>query len=134
MKNIIAAIAAVFVFASCNQTATQFKEKVAGSDSLAINYYDSGGKMDSVVAVKITSKPEKIEILTNYIVQNKTSINNNCGIDGSIHYFKNDKVVQDVFFCSSKDCRQFIFSLNGEKYSTKLSDEAKNLLEGQGSK
>jgi len=130
MKNFSTGIIAAFVLASCNQTATELKERIAGADSIAINYFNPGGKMDSVMAVAIIRDTKALEQLTNTITHSKSSVTNNCGYDGSIHFFKRDMVVQDVFFASNskEGCSQFLFSLNGNMQATKLTEEAKVFL------
>lgn len=129
MKNFLIILLSVFIFSSCNQSAKQLKEKIINADSVAINYFKGNGTMDTVVAVKIIKDKQSIEQLTNFITGSPASVKNNCGYDGSIHYFKNDVVVQDIFFSASiESCRFFQFILNGKRGSTLLSDEAGKFL------
>lgn len=81
--------------------------------------------MDTVVAVKIIRDKAAIENLTAFITAVPASVKNNCGYDGSIHYFKNNMVMQDVDFRMQKDdCTQFTFILEGKKEATSLSIDA----------
>jgi endo-beta-N-acetylglucosaminidase D len=129
MKNFSVIIFTALLFSACNQTAKQLKEKIINADSVAINYFKGDGSMDTVVAVKIIKDKQSIEQLTGFITGNPSSVKSNCGYDGSIHYFKNDAVIQDVFFNTSiENCHCFRFILNGKRYSTSLSGEAGKFL------
>ena len=131
MKNFPAILLIILFFSACDHTAKQLKEKIAGADSVAINYFKGDGTMDTVVAVKIIKDKKAIEQLTGLIAGSSTAVKDNCGYDGSIHFFKNDAVVQDIFFSSNKEaCRQFVFILNGKKEATGLAAEAKEVLAG----
>jgi hypothetical protein len=134
MKQIILILLAAAGFASCNDTGKQFKERNAGADSIAINFFKTGGNMDTVTAVKIIRNKTTIDELTAIIGASATSINDKCGFEGSIHFFKNDRVIQDVFFSSSESCRQFLFRLNGRDAATELDDTAREFLSALKSK
>ena len=126
---ILLLLPAVIFISSCNRGANGLKEKIANADSVAINYFKGDGAIDTVVAVKIVKDKKSIEQLTGLITGSYSSIKNNCGYDGSVHFFKNDTVVQDIFFSSNKkDCSQFVFILNGKKETTEFTEEAKELL------
>lgn len=117
------------MISGCDQTTKQLKEKIINADSVAINYFKGDGTMDTVVAVKIIKDKKTIEQLTGLITGSSTAVKDNCGYDGSVHFFKNDAVVQDVFFSSNKEeCSQFVFVLNGKKEATGLGTEAKKVL------
>lgn len=129
MKNFIIIFIVALFITGCSNTAKQLKEKIINADSAAINYFKGDGTMDTVVAVKIIKDKQSIEQLTSFITGNSASVKNNCGYDGSVHYFKNDAVIQDIFFNTSiESCRCFQFVLNGKRGSTQLSDEAGKLL------
>lgn len=119
----------MFIMAACNNTAHQLQNRISDADSIAINYFKGDGTMDTVVAVKIIRDSISINKLTGFVTSNATSVTNTCGVDGSIHFFKNDFVVQDVFFSGGKDCMQFRFTEQGVKYATELTADAKNLLQ-----
>lgn len=130
MKILTAFVAASLFFISCNQIPAEFKERLNGADSIAINYFNTGGKMDSVVAVKIIRDKKPIEELTSFIAQGEavSPDKKSYGYNGSVHFFKNDMVVQDVYFCNSKECNLFVFSFNGKWHSINLSGDAASLL------
>lgn len=85
--------------------------------------------MDTVTAVKIIRDKKTMEEIVTLIASGSAAVQDKCGYDGSIHFFKNDKVVQDVFFNTTDEhCRQFLFRLNGKDAATELNDEAKKFL------
>ena len=128
MKNIIVFIAVIIFLLACNKTGKQLKEKIANADSVAINYFKGDRTMDTVVEVKIIRDKNTLEQLTNLITANSTAMKNNCGYDGSIHYFKMSRVIQDIDFSMNEDeCSLFSFLLNGKKEATKLSADAARL-------
>ncbi len=128
MKCIICSLT-LLVLLSCNNTNKAFTEKVKDADSVAINYFKGDGSMDSVVAVKIIKDKQQLEKLTTFIASSGTE-NYKCGYDGSLHYFKKGMVLQDVDFrMNDVQCMHFSFMLNGELLATKLTAEARQLLE-----
>ncbi len=129
MKNIIVFIAVIIFLSACNKTGKQLKEKIANADSVAINYFKGDGTMDTVEGVKIISDKNILEQLTSLITASSTAMKNDCGYDGSIHYFKMNRVIQDIDFRMNEDgCSLFSFLLNGKKEATKLSADAGRLL------
>lgn len=130
MKKILTFTILIFIFISCNKTGKQLKERIANADSVAINYFKGDGTMDTVVAVKIIRDKQRLDALTNMLTASSANYTSNCGVDGSIHFFKKNMVVQDIDFRMNKDyCSQFSFLLNGKTAATALSAEAKKLLE-----
>lgn len=115
--------------AACNNTAHQVYDRISDADSVAINYFKGNGTMDTVIAVKIIRDSISINKLTDFVTNDATPVTNTCGVDGSIHFFKNDFVVQDVFFSGGKDCMQFRFTEQGIKYATELTADARNFLQ-----
>lgn len=129
MKYIIVVLLVSIIYPACTNSAKQFIDKYAGADSIAINFFKTDGQMDTVTAVKIIRDKKTIEEITALIAGGKAAVNNKCTYEGSIHFFKNDRVVQDVFFNgSNKACRQFLFRLNGKDEATELDDKAKAYL------
>lgn len=130
MKKIAACTILSLLFISCNKIGKQIKERIANADSVAVNYFKGDGRMDTVVAVKIIRDKQTLIQLTNLLTATDATYTTNCGVDGSIHFFKRDRVVQDIDFRMSKeDCSQFSFLMNGKTVATALSAEAKKLLE-----
>ncbi len=129
MKYIILVLLVSIISSACTDPAKQFIDKYAGADSIVINFFKANGQMDTVTAVKIIRDKKSIEEITAMIAAGPASVNNKCIHQGSIHFFKNDRVVQDVFFSSSNEaCRQFLFRLNGKDAATELDDKAKAYL------
>lgn len=119
----------IFLMA-CHTTNTAIKERISLSDSVAINYFAGDGKMDTVVLVKIIKDKKVIEELCGLIASKQKTIKNNCGYDGSLHFFKQNIVIQNIDFrMNDADCMQFSFMQDGVINATRLSAEAKSLLE-----
>ncbi len=131
MKNFVVIACAVFFLSACNKNGKALKEKIVNADSVAINFFKGDGTMDTVVTVKIVRDKPSVEKLTNLICSASAALKNNCGYDGSIHYFKKNIVVQDIDFrMNSADCSQFYFLLDGQKVATKLTEDASLFLSG----
>jgi hypothetical protein len=118
---------ALALFASCSQP-TGIKDFVAGSDSVAINFYKGDGRMDSVVKVMILRDSQQVAAIAGFIESEKVH-QNKCGYDGSLHFFKKSIVLKDVDFrMDEAGCMQFSFFMNGKSYYTELSNEAKDFF------
>ena len=121
---------AAFVLSGCDQSNEEIKERIIDSDSVAINYFRGDGNLDTVVAVKIIRDSGKIAQLAQFISAGPSSKKQNCGYDGSIHFFKMSKVIQDVNFrMNQANCMHFSFFQNGNFKTSELSTEAKALLD-----
>ena len=119
----------VFIISSCNQSNDLIKEQIIHSDSVAINYFKGDGTMDSVVLVKIIKDQKIIDQLTDFVSQNNRKMNYSCGVDGFLHFFKMNKVIQDVNFgMNESGCSYFSFTLQGKMQATELSSGAKELI------
>ena len=130
MKLLILLLTACILLTACSHSNKKIKETLSNADSVAINYFTGDGKMDSVTSVKIVRDKKIIGQLTDQVSQKNISGEAKCGYDGSIHYFKKNVVVQDIFFRMNDDkCMQFTFSQDKKMISTELSKEAKKLLE-----
>ena len=115
---------------SCRHTNEELKARLVNADSVAINYFTGNGSMDTVVAVKVIRDKANIERLVSLISIGTITANYKCGVDGSLHFFKFNKVVQDIDFrMNEESCMQFSFLQRGELKASKLSREAKELLE-----
>jgi hypothetical protein len=127
MKYFILAVSSI-IFISCKQSVPQLTEKITNADSMAINYFIGDGTMDTVVAVKIIADKNKMNQLAKLaggIVTDKS----NCGFDGSLHFFKNNQVIQDISFrINEVTCNHFSFKLDGKLYFTQLTPEAKDMI------
>ncbi len=130
MKNSLVLLIVIIGLFACNNTNEKLKERITNSDSVAINYFKGDGSIDTVVAVKIIRDKNAINELATLIAAKKTSGNFKCGYDGSLHFFKMNSVIQDIDFkMNDADCMHFSFSQEGKPMATKLSAEAKQLLE-----
>lgn len=85
--------------------------------------------MDSVVSVKIIKDQKIVNQLSDFVSQKKSKMNFSCGVDGSLHFFKMNKVIQDVNFgMNESGCSYFSFTLQGKIQATELSAPAKDLI------
>jgi len=130
MKKSLVLLSVVIALAACNNSNEKIKERITGSDSVAINYFKGDGSIDTVIAVKIIRDTKTINELATLIAAKKSSGNFKCGYDGSLHFFKMSRVIQDVNFkMNDANCLHFSFPQEGKITATRLSPEAKQLLE-----
>ena len=129
MKNSVFILSIVCALTACNHPNKEIKERIMNADSVAINYFKGDGTMDTVVAIKIISDKQKIEQLVILIAAQRVEGNYKCGYDGSLHFFKMNKVIQDIDFrMNEEDCMYFSFMRNGKPQATALSKGAKELI------
>lgn len=129
MKYLITTLVLAGFLTSCNKTGKALKERIINADSAAINFFKGDGSMDTVVAVKIIRDKASLEKLTQLVTAAPAVARANCGSDGSIHYFKSNRVVQDIYFrMNSKDCDHFSFVLDGKTAATAFSAGAAAFL------
>jgi hypothetical protein len=128
MRKLLFVLLVSFAVVACSNDAKLLKQNISGADSVAINYFKGDGTMDTVAAVKIIRDAKSISELASLITSNDVSVKQKCGYDGSIHFFRNDSVIQDIFFTSKEGCRQFLFRLNGKDAATEMDDKAKFFL------
>ena len=130
MKNVIFVLGFFAMLVSCKRLNREIKERLISADSVAINFFKGDGSMDTVVAVMIVRDKKTIEQLSSLIGASSTEFNIKCGYDGSLHFFKQNRVEQDIDFrMNDKDCMCFSFNQNGKTFATILSPEAKELLQ-----
>jgi hypothetical protein len=131
MKRIFLFISiSIIILSGCHHVDKKFKENIRTGDSVAINYFAADGRVDTVIAVKIIHDRDTMARLANFITNKLVDIKTNCGYDGSIHFFKNDTVVQGINFrMNDENCMQFSFVEDGRLTATFLSAAAKKLLE-----
>ena len=119
---------AIVSFTACNKP-TGIKDFVQSADSVAINYFKGDGTMDTVVKVIVLRDKKQISSLADYVEGGATD-EARCGYDGSLHFFKNNMVLKDVDIrMNDVQCMHFSFVLDNNRYTTKLSAEAKTFLE-----
>ena|ERR1700757_316367 len=128
----------VFIFASllvcltaCRKgTNKELKQLTADADSVAINYFKGDGSFDTVVTVKIIRDKIDINKLSDLVSGNSTDPAVKCGYDGSLHFFKQDSVVADIYFrMNDEHCMLFSFLQDGKLNATVLPAEAKSFLQ-----
>jgi hypothetical protein len=130
MKICLIIAVTIFFLISCHSTNEELQQRIGNADSVAINYFRGDGSMDTVIAVKIVRDKENIDRLTSFVSARSIKPDYKCGADGSLHFFKINKVIQDIdFSIYSADCTQFTFLQHGQLKGSKLSNEAKKLLE-----
>jgi hypothetical protein len=129
MKFFAALVIITLVVLSCNNVHQPTRTLLNNTDSIAINYFTGDGKMDSVTAVCIIKDKETIE---NIIQQATASIftkKKTCGYDGSLHFFKSNRVVLDMWFKKiDPTCNAFEFTYDGKLVHTTLTSEMATML------
>jgi hypothetical protein len=130
MKTIALFAGLLICLTACHNTNKKLKEVTVDADSIAINYFKGDGSVDTVVAVKIIRDKNSINKLSDYVAANSANTDIKCGYDGSIHFFKRDSVVQDVYFrMNEANCMLFTFTQDGTVNGSVLTDEAKLFLQ-----
>jgi hypothetical protein len=130
MKNLLIIVAVFIALSSCHHADKTIKETISNTDSIAINYFTGDGSVDTVTTVKIIRDKNTMDQLSGFISGKLIDLKTSCGYDGTIHFFKNDSVVQDIKFrMNDENCMQFSFEEDGKLTATALSPEAKKLLE-----
>jgi uncharacterized protein YpiB (UPF0302 family) len=118
-------------FLSCSKKDKALHTHIANADSVAINFFKGDGTMDTVIAVKIIRDKNTMAQLAAMVSQDKVSSLNKCGVDGSLHFFKQDRVIQDIdFSLSNKQCQYFFYVYKGKRSNSRLPAEAVVLLQG----
>jgi len=119
----------IAALSACHHSDKTIKTIISNSDSIAINYFTGDGNVDTVTVVRIIHDKDTMMQLSNLIAEKLVDIRSNCGYDGSIHFFKNDIVVQDIKFRMNDDnCMLFTFIEDGKLTATAVSPAAKELL------
>lgn len=129
MKNFCFILIVALLCISCNHPNKKIKERIIYADSVAINYFKGDGTMDSVVAIKIIHDKQTIDQLASLISAQVAQVNYKCGYDGSLHFFKMNKVIQDIDFrMNEESCMYFSFMQDGLQQATVLSNGARELI------
>jgi hypothetical protein len=130
MKKSVLFAALVFCLAACHTSNKELKAITENADSIAINYFKGDGTFDTVVSVKIIRDKDSINKLSDFVSGTVATGKMKCGYDGSIHFFKQDNVVEDIFFkMNDEHCMLFSFLQDGKLTTTVLSAEAKQFLQ-----
>jgi hypothetical protein len=130
MKTIIFLASILICLSACHSTNEKLKAITVNADSVAINYFKGDGTIDSVTAVKIIRDKNSINKLSDFVAGNSTDPIATCGYDGSLHFFKQDSVVADIYFrMNDEHCMLFSFLQEGKLDATVLNANAKIFLQ-----
>jgi hypothetical protein len=130
MKTIAFFTGLVICLTACHSTNKKLKAITVDADSVAINYFKGDGTVDTVVSVKIIRDRKDVNKLSEFVSGNEKDPNVTCGYDGSLHFFKRDSVVQDIYFrMNDEQCRLFSFLQDGAIHATVLTENSKQFLE-----
>jgi hypothetical protein len=131
MKTILLFASLLVCLTACHTDANkELKQLTVDADSVAINYFKGDGTFDTVVTVKIIRDKNDINKLSDLVSASSTTPEVKCGYDGSIHFFKQDSVVADIYFrMNDEHCMLFSFIQDGAMNATVLSLEAKKFLQ-----
>jgi len=130
MKTIAFFTVLICLTACHNGTNKNLKQLTVDADSVAVNYFKGDGTFDTVVTVKIIRDKNAINKLSDLISASSTTPEVKCGYDGSVHFFKQDSVVADIYFrMNDEHCMLFSFLQDGKLSATVLSADAKDFLQ-----
>ncbi|MDO9376523.1 MAG: hypothetical protein Q7T76_19010 [Ferruginibacter sp.] len=129
MKYMMSLVGLTLLFCACSHTDKQLKERIISADSIAVNFFSGDGSMDTVIGVKIIRDRQQVTDLATFISDHKVKPDFDCGYDGSLHFFKTDKVIQDIYFRMEDKCMYFTFMQYGKQEASKLSLEAKAVIQ-----
>ena len=115
----------VVLFVSCSGSAVT--KKLSDSDSLVITFNPPNS--DSIIKTVSTTENNAINKVIDF-VDAKPAEEFKCGYDGNLIFFsKGQAILPVVFKYKEKDCRHFLFELDGKLVSTKINNEAADFLE-----
>jgi hypothetical protein len=115
----------VLIAIGCKNSA--LAKKLSGSDSLVISFKEPNG--GSVIKTVSTTENKAIHKLIDFIDAKPTE-EFKCGYDGNLIFFSKGEILLPVIFkYKDKDCRHFLFELDGKLVSTKMNNEAADFLE-----
>ncbi len=121
--------ALLLFFQSCTRPVKELQPLIQGADSVAVNIFTGDGRMDSVRRVHIIRDAAGISKLAGMITAAHAGYQPHCGSDGSLHFFRNNQVVKDIYFrVGTAPCRQFSFQLEGHWTASELNEEAAKLI------
>lgn len=118
-------LAAISLITACSSSA--ISKKLSGSDSLVINFY--AAHSESILKTVSATEGKAIRKVIHF-VDSRSTEQFKCGYDGNLIFFSNGQpLLPAMFKYKEKDCRHFIFELDGKLMSTKMNNEAADFLE-----
>jgi hypothetical protein len=110
---------------SCNQSA--ISKKLSTSDSVVVTF----NELNSDAVSKTVAATEKTAIskLSGFL-SGKVTEQYKCGYDGNMIFYSQGKELMPVVFkYKDKNCRFFLYELDGKTISTAMNNEAADFLE-----
>lgn len=101
---------------------------IADSDSAVVMYYHNPGDPRFFNIIKIKGK-NPLSIVTTDVNDKVITSKDTCTTQGKIYFYGKAGAVETVYFSRNEDCMTLSFIKTGKKYFTKMSDEAKELLD-----
>src|SRR6185295_3303629 len=115
----------ILVTVGCKNSA--ITKKLSASDSLVITF--NVPNSDSIIKTVSTTENNAINKVIDFL-DDKPAEEFKCGYDGNLIFFsKGQTILPVVFKYKEKDCRHFLFELDGKLVSTKINNEAADFLE-----
>lgn len=125
MKIIIVSIIATILL-SCGGSSSSISKQLSASDSLVINF--TAPQSGSISKSVTTTEAKAIHKLARF-VDGKKAEEFKCGYNGSLLFFSNGKLLNDVSFnYSETGCQHFLLSVDGKLEITEMSNEAVDFL------
>jgi hypothetical protein len=113
------------LLAACNQSAVS--KKLSGCDSVVINFNVPG--TDEISKTVAATEKSAIRKLAGFM-NGKATEGSKCGYDGNmIFYAEGKEILPVVFKYKDKDCRHFLYKLDGKLMDTRLNTEAADFME-----
>jgi hypothetical protein len=113
----------------CKQKTVKIKmlPSLADSDSAVVMYYHSPGDPRFFNMIKVRNK-HPLPVITADVNDRVIAAKDSCVTQGKIYFYGKAGAVETIYFSRNNDCMTFSFIKTGEKYFTKMSGKAKELL------
>lgn len=117
-------ILTLLAFTACKESA--ISKKLSKADKVEVRFTVSGS--DIIEKIVTTDNENAIKKMIQ-LLDNSSAPQYKCGYDGQLIFFEKGKQLQTIDFRNTdKDCRHFSYMLDGKIVSTKMSNEANDLL------
>lgn len=119
-----------FMASSCKQKTIKINQlpSLAGSDSAVVMYYHTNGDPRFFNMIKVTTK-NPLPVITKDVNDEVIEAKDSCVTEGKIYFYGKAGAVETVYFSRNPDCMTLSFIKTGEKYFTKMSAKAKDLID-----